>query len=375
VVDVFEVAELLVAHVRNDPAVAIVTYYGSHARGNASPSSDLDILFVADDPAATTKARTFILDGLPYDFWPVSWRFLEDIAEARGERPWEVAASLVLDARVLHARSAADRDRFEAIQERARLLTTPAGRPAAIARAAGSLSGVVLHFGRVQLAAAGGDAPGLRLAAWQLLQASLTTLALVNQTPFSKGRGADLAEALELPMQPPRLAELVDRLTGTASPSVVEVAALDLVQGMRSLVAAAAATVGQEDPEALAGEYPGVVEYRLKVESACDRGDVAAAAGAALIIQDELARTMHVAASGAYPADSALLGDYSAAYSEAGFPDLSAAAAEGDLDELRRLVQVLDAGVRSWMTRRGLSLDVVADLDTLRRLLAASDAP
>lgn len=372
--DVFEVAELLVAHVRSDPAVAIVAYYGSHARGTATPSSDLDILFVVDRPAATSQARTFILDGLPYEFWPVSWRFLEDIAEARGARPWEVAASLVIDSKVLHARSAADLDRFEAIRQRARLLTLPEGRPVAIARAAASLTVVVLHLGRVRLAVAGGHLAGLRVAAWQLLQASFTTLALVNQTYFSKGRGANRAEALALPVQPPGLEALADLLTSTALPEVVETAALDLVRGVRAVVAAAEATVGHEHTEAMAGEYPGVFEYRLKVEAACDRGDVAAAAGAALIIQDELARMIHAAASGSYPAESALLGDYSAAYDEVGLPDLTGAAVAGDLDALREQVRLLDARVRGWMTDRGLALDVIPDLDALRRMLTAPDA-
>lgn len=373
-VDVFEVAQLLVAHVRDDPEVAVVASYGSHARGTATPSSDLDILFVADDPAATTKARTFILDGLPYDFWPVSWRFLEDIAGARGTRPWEVAASLVLDAKVLHARSAADRDRFEAIREQARLLTLPAGRPDAIARAAASMGAVVLHLGRVRLAAASSDAAGLRIAAWQLLHAGFTTLALVNQTPFSKGRGADLAEALALPVQPPGLVGLADRLTGATSPEVVEAAAVDLVRGIRALVAAAQAGVAEEQPGAMAGEYPGVFEYRLKVEAACDRGDVAAAAGAALIIQDELARVMHSATSGSYPVESALFGDFSAAYLAAGLPDLTGAATAGDLETLRELIRLLDARVRTWMADHGLSLNEVSDLEALRRSLAAGDA-
>ncbi|MCB0000752.1 MAG: nucleotidyltransferase domain-containing protein, partial [Anaerolineales bacterium] len=90
--DVFAVAEMLVAHARRfyGDEVGIVVYYGSHARGTASPTSDLDLYFVPDSRRAYPLGTQFVLDGLPYDFWPVSWTMIEEIAQGRGERPFSV---------------------------------------------------------------------------------------------------------------------------------------------------------------------------------------------------------------------------------------------------------------------------------------------
>ena len=106
--DVLRVAEILVSHaVRvHGEDVAIIACYGSRAKGTASASSDLDIFYIPDDGKAGALSSQFVLDGLPYDFWPVSWGLAEAIADARSSRPWAVSASLIADAKVLHQRLA-----------------------------------------------------------------------------------------------------------------------------------------------------------------------------------------------------------------------------------------------------------------------------
>ncbi|MDP2857526.1 MAG: nucleotidyltransferase domain-containing protein, partial [Bacillota bacterium] len=83
--NVFDVASILVSHAvkSHGQDIAIIAYYGSHATGRASPSSDLDMFYIPDEDKASTLGSQFVLDGLPYDFWPVSWQLAERIADAR----------------------------------------------------------------------------------------------------------------------------------------------------------------------------------------------------------------------------------------------------------------------------------------------------
>ena len=135
--DVFKIAEILISHAvrAHKDEVAIIAYYGSHARGLASPTSDLDIFYIPDEGKAGSLCSQFIIDGLPYDFWPVSWKFAEDIANARSERPWAVAASLIADAKVLYHRSQQDLTRFNALKARIAELTRPESRRIMVERA------------------------------------------------------------------------------------------------------------------------------------------------------------------------------------------------------------------------------------------------
>ena len=62
--DVFEIAEILVSHAvrAHQDEIAIIAYYGSYAKGLASPTSDLDIFYIPDAyrrcPRAVSPVRT-----------------------------------------------------------------------------------------------------------------------------------------------------------------------------------------------------------------------------------------------------------------------------------------------------------------------------
>jgi hypothetical protein len=91
-----------------------------------------------------------------------------------------------------------------------------------------------------------------------------------------------------------------------------------------------------------------VFEYKNKVLSACERGDVIAAGYAAFHLQEEICQLMHKVERGFYGADFNLLGEYIGGYEEAGFPDLLESASQGDLVELARQVRRLDERVQEW---------------------------
>ena len=96
-------------------AVALVCLYGSHINGTADVRSDVDCYFVPKTPEGTAFARTFLLEGVGYDLFPMSWQRLEAIAQLeQSHQP------LVGDVQVLYADSPADLERLEAVQRRLR---------------------------------------------------------------------------------------------------------------------------------------------------------------------------------------------------------------------------------------------------------------
>ncbi|MBU1746889.1 MAG: nucleotidyltransferase domain-containing protein [Chloroflexi bacterium] len=375
--NVFQIAEILVAHAvqahRGD--IAIIAYYGSYAKGTASPTSDLDLFYIPTEAGrAGSLCCQFIIDGLPYDFWPVSWEFAESIANARSGRPWAVSASLIADAQVLYHRSPEELDRFLALQARIAELTQPACRAEMVERALDAFKDTLFQLGQMRCAAPD-DVAGVLWAGQQFVNSAINCLALVNQTYFSKGWGANWPEVLRLAHRPDRLEELVEAILLSPDVDGILAAADRLAGDVRGILRTAQAALAEpgRPPDVFADFYFFVFEYRGKVLAACEREDVMVARCAAFQLQQEICQLMNKVDPGFYGTDWNLLGEYNGGYAQAGFPDLTEPAVQGDLVELARRVRRLDEGVRAWFERHSIALNILASEADLRRFLTQRD--
>jgi hypothetical protein len=375
--DVLRVAEILVSHAArvHGDEIAIIACYGSRAKGTATAASDLDIFYIPDEGKAASLSSQFVLDGLPYDFWPVSWALAEAIADARSHRPWAVSASLIADARVLHHRSQADLDRFHALKARVAELTRPESRGIMVGRALEAFPTTLFQLGQMRLAASRGDAAGMQWAGWKLAGSAVNCLALVNQVYFTKGWGANLPQILAMPRRPADLEAMLRGIATPESPERMLALAERLADEVRQILLDAQASIAETaDPsDALKDFYFFVVEYVGKILSACERTDAMAAAFAACHLQEEICRLMHKVESGFHSTDLNLLGEYSAGYERAGFPDLLEPASRGDLAALASRARELDERVREWLNRHSIELNILEDEDDLLRFLSQRD--
>jgi hypothetical protein len=375
--DVFRIAEILVSHaVRvHGEEVAIIAYCGSYAKGTASATSDLDIYYVPDNGKAASLNSQFVLDGLPYDFWPVSWTMAEEIANAQSHRPWAVSASLIADAKVLYHRSQKDLDRFNALKSRIAELTKPESRGIMVGRALDAFRTTLFQLGQMRLAAAGGDTAGLHWAGWKFAGGAVNCLALINQTYFSKGWGANLPQILEMQQKPRDLEHMLQAILAPEGPDSTLVEADRLAKEVRRVLLAAQASVSEpsDAKDVLKDFYFYVFEYTNKILAACERMDVTAAASAAFHMQEEICQHMNKVELGFFGTDFNLLGEYSGAYAKAGFPDMLESASTGNLVELARQVRRLDEKMREWLERHAIELNILDSEDELRQFLNRRD--
>ena len=92
--------------------VALVCLYGSYINGTEEQGSDVDCYFVPKTEEGLKLARTFLLDGVGYDIFPMGWERLEAIANLQtSQQP------LVGDVQVLYADTPDDLARFKRIQQ------------------------------------------------------------------------------------------------------------------------------------------------------------------------------------------------------------------------------------------------------------------
>ena len=93
--------------------VDMVLAYGSAINGTAHEKSDVDCYFIPGTERGYGFGADFILEGVGYDIFPMSWERVENIADMN-----EVLLPCVGDVRILYARTEEEEKRFAGLQER-----------------------------------------------------------------------------------------------------------------------------------------------------------------------------------------------------------------------------------------------------------------
>ena len=156
--------------------LSLVVSYGSHWNGTAGPLSDVDCYFVPKTERGQEFGGQFILQGVGYDIFPLSWERLGGIARLE-----ESLTPLVGDAQVLYYGDQGDLERFRGLE---RELRHCLGDGAYCREMAGKrFDRAWGQWGRLKT----GDLCSRRLAAGLLLMDAAEAVAFANGTYFHRG--------------------------------------------------------------------------------------------------------------------------------------------------------------------------------------------
>lgn len=92
--------------------VAMLVCYGSTVNGTANSRSDVDFYFVPKTKRAMGLMQTFIIEGIGYDLFPISWERLEGFAQIK-----ESLIPLLGDAQIRYSASEEDLEHFEKLRQ------------------------------------------------------------------------------------------------------------------------------------------------------------------------------------------------------------------------------------------------------------------
>ncbi|MBP7110385.1 MAG: nucleotidyltransferase domain-containing protein [Firmicutes bacterium] len=157
--------------------IAILAVYGSYVNGTSHPLSDVDFFFIPKNKRGYEAARTFIIGGIGYDLFPMSWERVEGLSCLK-----EAIVPLLGDSLVAYHSSEEDLRRFMSL--RARLCENLANRGFMLAKALEALGKAEEGYRRML------TAEGVRKTrsfCGRVLLALSDAMAYSNGTYFHKG--------------------------------------------------------------------------------------------------------------------------------------------------------------------------------------------
>lgn len=271
--------------------IALVMVYGSRVNGTANARSDVDCYFIPKTQRAYDFARTFIIDGIGYDVFPVSWERAEGIADLQ-----ESLIPLIGDSVPIYCATRADMERFERLRARLKrnLCDPRAAHSAAHARLVSA--GDLLYEAR-----GAGDESELRMIVGYAALALADAVALHHNTYYHFGLKRQYADLCTMPGVPEDIcAGYRDVLLArTADAALVSCDALlnDVcahmgeqkpVPGVNACSGADDASGSHADYGALAKLYEEICSTFNKIYVSCDSGDAMLACISAVCLQYEL---------------------------------------------------------------------------------------
>ncbi|MFC1625618.1 nucleotidyltransferase domain-containing protein [Patescibacteria group bacterium] len=94
-----KILETIIKKIESDFAndVSVLVCYGSYVKGNIHKYSDIDFFFIPRTEKGYRLSYQFIIKGVGYDLWPVSWDRAERISKLEGP-----LQSIFLDGKVVY---------------------------------------------------------------------------------------------------------------------------------------------------------------------------------------------------------------------------------------------------------------------------------
>ncbi|MHB8071223.1 MAG: nucleotidyltransferase domain-containing protein [Candidatus Cryosericum sp.] len=367
--DLAAVAELLVDRVRTfyPQDVAIIACYGSYVQGRATATSDLDIFFIPRTPRGLEAALQFLLEGVGFDFWPVSWERAERMAGFD-----DALSTLIMDSRVLYACTPEDRQRFEALRSRAASMEDPAQRAAMLQKASRRLLNCRGDCAAFSLPAVRANLTATRLVAGKVMTGVLESLALLNQTHYTRGPGQSMDEVHQLTLKPDGFEEALHGIVTASDTEVIAGLCSQLVSATRALIITneAAAAPAQVWHDALGGFVEELTGMINKLVHACDTTDLNTAFFAALSLQYETAVALAAAQGGTSTGTLTTWDDYAGAYVHAGLPDLVGLVGSATLSDLRQATLAFQKQLMGVLNEHQVPVRVFATLEDLRSFVS-----
>ena len=363
-----EISEILKEEViKNHPEISIIAIYGSAARDQQTEYSDLDMYAIVDNEESKFEIQ-FMLDNQTVEFWCISWEWVEKIASANDDYPllYPIRTSILLNNKIIYARSEEDRIRFNNISN-----LTNIGEKKQIQIATEHFKKLFSIIGRLEYAKEMEDLASARWAIWEFIDDTVCILGLLNNKKFLRNWGSNLHETFKLDTLPEFYEKDIFVLATSSDFNELISRGRRVLLQLRDVLNSKSESISLDYDEHLKNlpdEYMGLKSYLNKILSACAKKDILAASYAATELQvwfaEHLEKTENKRPVNIYTFNT--YHEVKGTYEMLKLPDLSQSIAKIDFEQLKEDVINIDKIATNYFENIGVKLQIFKDISQIR---------
>lgn len=279
--ELMKAADLLIDKIKRDykDEVAVVVVMGSYIYNETHSRSDLDLYFVINSPKGYELGLTFVIDGIGFDFWPISWERLERMAN-HDER----VTSIITEGQIIYHGSQADLERFNALKASA-LDVSDTKKFTEKSRKV--FDQVYKSYFKLEDSI---DLTSVRRHGLNVIFSLTYALALLNKETVKRGRGKLKKEIMAMSLVPREFERHYDVIFESKDPDAIKNASKHLVRNMEELLSSEEKRHIEpvDFKEQLDGFYEELINFYNKIHHGCETGDYVTAFYAANEIANEI---------------------------------------------------------------------------------------
>jgi predicted nucleotidyltransferase len=262
--------------------VSLLLTYGSYENGTANSLSDVDFYFIPKIEHAYELCKTFIVEGIGFDLFPMSWKRVEGLAELN-----ECLTPCLANVKVLFCNSEEDKRRFEKLQNR---LRKNLNNKVFMLDKAFKKMEMAMNFYQTMLFEE--DICEIRTLAGYIAMSLSDAVAYGNKTYFSRGLKKQIEDLKNMKSTPEGFVFLYESIIKANSEGEVKECCHKIIKNTRSFLDSKNEKSEGSEKEAnyenLAELYEEIISAWNKIYVCCDNGDAVLAYISGTCLQREL---------------------------------------------------------------------------------------
>ncbi len=338
--------------------IALFVYYGSQAMGVADAYSDLDFFFIPRTEKGKELMIQFIIDGIGYDLFPITWERIGKIAAL--EQP---LAAVITESKVVYAGSDEELERYEKIRALIRLQYDGSHGEQLLNKSKEYFNDAYAHFFNMENGKR--SFVGCHVEASKMVGKVVLTIAMINGRCFKRSMGKELKSVYQYEKLPEGFENLVESIINEADVDV-------LIENCRTLLLDVKELMNSEEkiyslkepyPTLFEGYYEELKSTLNKVIRACDEKDAHTVYFRALSIQEETSLFMAKAEQGLWYEGTDHYQKYREGYDRLIDIDLISPAITRDYDLMKKRIHEFDLVFKTFLESKGVELIIYDSLD------------